>query len=129
MKIKRFVAPDMRTVLRMVREEQGPDAVILSNRPVEGGVEVVAATDYDEKLAQDALRSLLPQKPATALDQARDAMRWRALQLVGVLRHGRGVHDPGVDVFVGHGVAHPLAQASVAPSADTGFRARRGSGR
>ncbi|MFN9968060.1 MAG: flagellar biosynthesis protein FlhF [Lysobacteraceae bacterium] len=73
MKIKRFVAPDMRTVLRMVREEQGPDAVILSNRPVEGGVEVVAATDYDEKLAQDALRSLLPQKPATALDQARDA--------------------------------------------------------
>lgn len=72
MKIKRFVAPDMRTVLRMVREEQGPDAVILSNRPVEGGVEVVAATDYDEQLAQDALRSLLPQKPATALDQSRD---------------------------------------------------------
>ena len=38
MKIKRFVAPDMRTVLRMVREEQGADAVILSNRPVPGGV-------------------------------------------------------------------------------------------
>ncbi|GIX37350.1 MAG: flagellar biosynthesis regulator FlhF [Silanimonas sp.] len=70
MKIKRFVAPDMRTVLRMVREEQGADAVILSNRPVPGGIEVVAATDYDEQLAQDALKSLIPTRPATALDQA-----------------------------------------------------------
>ena len=32
MKIKRFVAADMRTALRMVRAEHGPDAVILSNR-------------------------------------------------------------------------------------------------
>jgi len=73
MKIKRFVAPDMRTVLRRVREEQGSDAVILSSRNIDGGVEVVAATDYDEQLAQDALKSLLPQKPATALDGAREA--------------------------------------------------------
>lgn len=34
----------------MVRAEQGPDAVILSNRKVEGGVEIVSATDYDEAL-------------------------------------------------------------------------------
>ncbi len=60
MRIKRFIAPDMRTALRMVRQEQGPDAVILSNRPVEGGIEIVAATDYDESLAQQALRAALP---------------------------------------------------------------------
>lgn len=60
MRIKRFIAPDMRTALRMVREEQGPDAVILSNRPAEGGIEVVAATDYDEALVQQALRSAAP---------------------------------------------------------------------
>lgn len=86
MKIKRFVAPDMRTVLRMVREEQGADAVILSNRPVPGGIEVVAATDYDEQLAQDALKSLLPQKPATALDQSREADISLPAQLAGALR-------------------------------------------
>jgi flagellar biosynthesis protein FlhF len=86
MKIKRFFAPDMRTVLRMVREEQGADAVILSNRPVPGGIEVVAATDYDEQLAQDALKSLLPQKPATALDTARDADIGLPTQLAGALR-------------------------------------------
>lgn len=86
MKIKRFFAPDMRTVLRMVRDEQGADAVILSNRPVPGGIEVVAATDYDEQLAQDALKSLLPQKPATALDQSREADIGLPAQLAGALR-------------------------------------------
>lgn len=50
MKIKRFVAPDMRRAMRRVREEQGPDAVILSNRRVSDGIEVVAAIDYDESL-------------------------------------------------------------------------------
>lgn len=56
MKIKRFVAKSMREAIRLVREEQGSDAVILSNRRVPGGVEVVAATDYDAALAQQALR-------------------------------------------------------------------------
>lgn len=60
MRIKRFTAPDMRTALRMVREEQGPDAVILSNRPYQDGVEVVAATDYDEALVHQALRAAAP---------------------------------------------------------------------
>ncbi|BDU17866.1 AAA family ATPase [Lysobacter auxotrophicus] len=63
MRIKRFTAPDMRTALRMVRDEQGPDAVILSNRPTQDGIEIVAATDYDESLAQQALRAALPSMP------------------------------------------------------------------
>ena len=50
MKIKRFVAPDMRTAFAMVRQEHGPDAVILSNRVTEDGVEIVAASNYDEAL-------------------------------------------------------------------------------
>ena len=45
MKIKRFVAQDMRQALRMVREALGEDAVILSNKTVEGGVELTAAVD------------------------------------------------------------------------------------
>lgn len=45
MKIKRFVAPDMRQAIRLVREALGPDAVILSNKSVEGGVELMAAVD------------------------------------------------------------------------------------
>jgi len=64
MKIKRFVAKSMREAIRQVREEQGPDAVILSNRRVPGGIEVVAATDYDAALAQQALRPTTPADPA-----------------------------------------------------------------
>ncbi|WP_372013765.1 flagellar biosynthesis protein FlhF [Pseudoxanthomonas sp. 10H] len=55
MKIKRFVAADMRTALRMVRAEHGPDAVILSNRRTDEGVEIVAASNYDENAVQKAL--------------------------------------------------------------------------
>jgi flagellar biosynthesis protein FlhF len=47
MKIKHYRAPDMRQALRQVRDAQGPDAVILSSRRISGGVEVVAAVDYD----------------------------------------------------------------------------------
>ena len=67
MRIKRFIASDMRTALRMVRDEQGPDAVILSNRPCPEGVEVVSATDYDEALVHQALRAATPRiSPTTA---------------------------------------------------------------
>ena len=48
MKIKRFFAADIRQALRQVRETLGADAVILSNRSVDGGIELVAAMDYDE---------------------------------------------------------------------------------
>ncbi|MCF8832079.1 flagellar biosynthesis protein FlhF, partial [Xanthomonas campestris pv. campestris] len=66
MKIKRFVAPDMRTAFRMVREEHGPDAVILSNRRTAEGVEIVAASNYDEELVQRALETARSDVPVTA---------------------------------------------------------------
>ena len=54
MKIKRFFAPDMRQAIRKVRETLGEDAVILSNRRVDQGIELVAAIDYDEQQVQAA---------------------------------------------------------------------------
>ena len=43
MDVKRFVGRDVRTALRLVREQMGPDAMILSNTRTAEGVEVVAA--------------------------------------------------------------------------------------
>ncbi|HEU4670876.1 MAG TPA: flagellar biosynthesis protein FlhF [Dyella sp.] len=60
MKIKRFVAPDMRQAMRLVREEQGPDAVILSTRRLGEGIEIIAALDYDEALVREAARHGAP---------------------------------------------------------------------
>ncbi len=50
MKVKRYTAASMRQALDLVRIEQGPDAVILSSRRSEEGIEVIAAVDYDETL-------------------------------------------------------------------------------
>jgi len=64
MKIKRYTATSMRIALAQVRAEQGPDAVILSSRRSDEGIEVIAAVDYDESLILDAGRSRTP-PPAT----------------------------------------------------------------
>lgn len=52
MKIKRFFAAEMREAIRQVKDELGPDAVILSNNKIDGGIELVAAIDYDEETVQ-----------------------------------------------------------------------------
>jgi flagellar biosynthesis protein FlhF len=78
MKIKRFVAPDMRSAMNLVRKEHGPDAVILSNRRIEEGVEIVAAANYDEGAVQRALeasrKDVAPPPPAPRPRSAADAM-------------------------------------------------------
>lgn len=47
MKIKRFFAKDIRSALDEIKIALGPDAIIMSNKNVEGGVEIVAAIDED----------------------------------------------------------------------------------
>ncbi|MEL7024039.1 MAG: flagellar biosynthesis protein FlhF [Pseudomonadota bacterium] len=66
MKIKRFLAPSMREALKAVRTEQGPEAVILSNRKVGDYVEVIAALDYDEALIQQAVKRSGPSETQVA---------------------------------------------------------------
>ena len=62
MKIKRFVAKDMRTALAEVKEFLGPDAIILSNKKIAGGIELVAAVDPDAAPA----KASQPPEPAVA---------------------------------------------------------------
>lgn len=59
---KRFVAPDMGKALRQVREELGPDAVILSHRKVSGGIELEAASE--------------PPPPRTAVVMPQESLDW-----------------------------------------------------
>ncbi|MFC1748967.1 flagellar biosynthesis protein FlhF [Pseudomonadota bacterium] len=69
MKIKRFFAPDARQAMRMVREELGEDAVILSNKRVNGGVEIISAIDYDENVLAQEAESHQPQVRPQAYSQ------------------------------------------------------------
>jgi len=70
MKLKRYIAPDMRQALRLVREEQGPDAVILSNQRVDNGIEIIAAVDYDPVLARHMLGTTPTATPGVAVSKA-----------------------------------------------------------
>lgn len=73
MKIKRYTAVSMRAALAQVRVEQGPDAVILSSRRGDDGIEVIAAVDYDEALFVEANRQRVP-KPAITPEPAAPAV-------------------------------------------------------
>lgn len=57
MKIRRFFGPNIRSALRQVTDEFGNDAAILSNNKVAGGVEVIAALDYDDSLVPPSIES------------------------------------------------------------------------
>lgn len=68
MKIKRFQAADVRQAIKEVRDVLGPDAVILSNNRVDGGVEIVAATDYDESQFQQPRQAEVKQEPKVEIN-------------------------------------------------------------
>ena len=70
MKIKRFFAKDIRQAMRLVKEELGADAVIMSNRTVDGGVEIVAAQDFDTQLLQNSVPQDKPQAPVPEVQPA-----------------------------------------------------------
>lgn len=47
MRVKRFFAADMRSAMKLVRDEMGAGASIIANRRVAGGIELTAALDYE----------------------------------------------------------------------------------
>ena len=51
MKLKRFVAKDMRTALAKIKEELGAEAVIMSNKRVGPNVEIIAGVEGDIPVA------------------------------------------------------------------------------
>jgi len=65
MQVKRFVAANMRLALKMVREEMGPEAVILSNKRVADGVELLIAIDRVPDHADDQGSDAQLNRPST----------------------------------------------------------------
>jgi flagellar biosynthesis protein FlhF len=68
MNVKKFTAATSRDALRKVREALGPDAVILSNRPVDGIVEILA-------LANDDVASMASPSPESGMDAPRPSLQ------------------------------------------------------
>ena len=76
MNMKRFFAPSSREALRQVKRELGPDSVILSNRRVDGGVEILALPHS----AAQALESAARESVVARGTQVRSAMNNPAMQ-------------------------------------------------
>ncbi|MBL4911021.1 MAG: flagellar biosynthesis protein FlhF [Alteromonadaceae bacterium] len=68
MKIKRYVAKDMRSALAQIKEELGADAVIMSNKKIPEGVELMAAID-----SNDVAQNTKPTAPPTPLANINEA--------------------------------------------------------
>ena len=66
MKIKRFFAKDMRTAMTEVKKVLGPEAVIMSNKKVVGGIEIVAAIDYKDQPQEQSKQQSNQQSKAQA---------------------------------------------------------------
>jgi flagellar biosynthesis protein FlhF len=137
MKIKRFVAPDMRQAMRAVREDQGPDAVILSTRRMDDGIEIIAAVDFDEALVREAARHGAPleverARPAAPAAEPAVEMKPVAARRSDVapppLPTGNRRDDEGVTVSLSRRApaprVEPVAEAPVARASPT-LRASR----
>ncbi|WP_439136108.1 flagellar biosynthesis protein FlhF [Pseudomaricurvus sp.] len=62
MSVKRFVASDMRRALELVRQEMGPEAIILSSKRVKQGVEILtsAPSQTENSASVSPINSHLP---------------------------------------------------------------------
>lgn len=107
MNITRFFAPTNREVMRQVRQALGPDALIISSRGVDGGVEVMA-TDPSALDDDGRLRQLDP-----ALASVREPAREAARESIGEYVR-EPVRDP-----VRESAASPAQRAGAAYSAMT----------
>lgn len=73
MNVRKFIAANARDALRKVKETLGNDAIILSNRGVPGGVEIMAVAARDMAMivptpASDSMQPPLPNSPAAVAD-------------------------------------------------------------
>ncbi|MGY2491238.1 flagellar biosynthesis protein FlhF [Cupriavidus sp. CP313] len=135
MSVAKFVAANGREAMRQVREAMGPDAVVLSNRTVEGGVEIVAMRDTDLGSVQATAQVYVPPapvvEPAAIGDLRGELQSMRAMlerQLAGInpvpsavasaAAHGVAASDPLreslFEWMVGAGFSGQLARTLLA---------------
>ncbi|MEJ2764139.1 flagellar biosynthesis protein FlhF [Photobacterium sp. MCCC 1A19761] len=129
MKIKRFFAKDMRTALSEVKEELGADAVIMSNKKVTGGVEIVAAVDTDagseppkaSQATREALSNRLGQARRKLADDKVQLKQSAASRFANVLQNYTGGSREPAETEVDSLSALLKRQAKNSPGQERGY--------
>jgi flagellar biosynthesis protein FlhF len=118
MSVKRFVAKDMRRALELVRQEMGPEAIILSSRRVPQGVEILTTAQPQAHAQAQPVSQGGLLNHAIATDSADipmgsdDAWGEQMLMEEAIHHHGALRHSQPADVS-------PIAAASRAPNTFT----------
>jgi flagellar biosynthesis protein FlhF len=124
--VKKFHAPTTREALRMVRDALGANAIILSNRQVEGGVEIIAVADLDmDALSGQAEPAVVSHRqnaptpqPAAERPAVTPLTEYLAQREASVIRSARsGLREKGAPPTVGTPSGATEPPASVQPSA------------
>lgn len=136
MKIKRYTGTSSREILQRMRRELGSEAVILSNREIVGGVEIVAAVDFEEVKSvvgrAPASTARAPAPPVAKVAPAAQAVPRPATAPAGTGRQTPPVHTEMARLFaemadlrrlLQGGGATPTAPVPYAALVDGGFSA------
>ncbi|QKS28541.1 MAG: Flagellar biosynthesis protein FlhF [Accumulibacter sp.] len=117
MNVRKFIAATARDALRKVRETLGPDAIILSNRGIPGGVEIMAVAARDMELIVSPRDSVRPpggtDAPAggAAPELTRGADRAATRPAEATLRKPASSWRPDAEVPLPAATARPLTDA------------------
>ena len=72
--VKKFIAKSTVEALRMVKKDLGADAIILSTKKIDGGIEILASTHQDlESISTDKIEEVVENKPKPKTKQKNDA--------------------------------------------------------
>ena len=119
MKIKRFVAETMREALEQVRSELGEDAIILSNKRIDGGIELITAVDYDETLIDEAMKRVRPPVAPAPVEPAEAAITARAVPAAAPAVRSVAPRPVAAKPVSKPAVTGPGAKGPSAPAMDT----------
>lgn len=114
MNIRRYIAPDMRTAFAKVRDELGPDVVILSTRRVKGQIELTVAAD--QNAPADSAASALPPAQVGAAAAIRRPV-FPTVNADGMPASPRPASDrpPNPKSFEARAAAEPIAPPRIKP--------------
>ena len=112
MKVRKYFASDMRSALEMVRAQQGSDVLILSNRQLDDGVELITADESVDEAVLESLQERSDNKPRAAT-KARPSVR-KLQRSTGHLRRPTNVgprkpSQPQSDSNPEHAATRPAA--------------------
>jgi len=121
MKIRRFVAKDMRTALAQIKEELGVDAVIMSNKKIPEGVELMAAVDYNQAVPVAKRRENTAQSPSQSAMQSSVQDNEESTQARGNAYNSREVSNDvvslGQQASPQHNIASPTVHETISEPA------------